>query len=109
MLLLILALEGWEESRDPQTARPPPNQGFGWEGGALGRVLLSRRGLPGGSDSKESACNAGDPGLIHGSGRSPVGGKGHPLQYSGLGNPMDRGAWWATVHRVAQSQTRLSY
>ena len=54
-------------------------------------------GLPGGSDGKESACNVGDPGLIPGSGRSPGEGNGYPLQYSCLENPMDRGAWWATV------------
>ena len=47
----------------------------------------------GGSDSKASACNAGDPGSILGSGRSPGGGNGNPLQYSCLGNPMDGGAW----------------
>ena len=46
---------------------------------------------------KASACNAGDPGLIPGSGRSPGEGNGNPLQYSCLGNPMDGGAWWATV------------
>ena len=50
----------------------------------------------GGSVGKESTCNAGDPGLIPGSGRSPGGGSGNPLQYPCLGNPMDRGAWWAT-------------
>ena len=50
----------------------------------------------GGSDSKESACNAGDPGSIPGSGRSPGVGNGNPLQYSCLENSMDRGAWWAT-------------
>ena len=55
---------------------------------------------------KESACN-GDPGLIPGSGRSPGEGNGNPLQYSCLGNPMDREAWWATVG-VAKSQARLS-
>ena len=64
--------------------------------------------LPGGSDSKESACSAGDLGSIPGLGRSPGGGHGNPLQYSCLENPMDRGAWRATVHRVAKSRTRLS-
>ena len=59
----------------------------------------------GGSDGKESACNAGDPGLIPGLGRSPRGGYGNPLQYSCLENPMDRGAWKATVHGVEKSQT----
>ena len=60
-----------------------------------------------GSDGKESACNAGDPGLIPESGRSPGGGNDNPLQYSCLENPMDRGAWWATVHGLAKSQTQL--
>ena len=50
----------------------------------------------------------GDPGLIPGSGRSPGEGNGNPLQYYCLENPMDRGAWWATVHGVAKSQTQLS-
>ena len=59
-------------------------------------------GFPGGSDGKESACNAGHPGPILGSGRSPGQGNGNRLQYSCLGNPMDRGAWWATVHGVAK-------
>ena len=53
-------------------------------------------------------ANAGDPGLIPGSQRSPGEGNGNPLQYSCLGNPMDRGAWWAIVYGVAKSQTRLS-
>ena len=65
-------------------------------------------GFPGGSDSKESACNTGDTGLIPGSGRSPGEGDGNPLQYSSLGNPMDRGTWRATVGGVANSQTRPS-
>ena len=51
------------------------------------------RSFPGGSDDKASACNAGDLGLIPESGRSPGEGNGNPLQYSGLENPMDRGAW----------------
>ena len=59
-------------------------------------------GLPGSSDSKESACNAGDPGLIPGSGRSPREGNGYPLQYACLANSMDRGAWWVPVHGVAK-------
>ena len=57
---------------------------------------------------KESACNARDPGSIPGSGRSPGEGDGNPLQFSCLGNPMDRGAWWATVCGVVKSRTRLS-
>ena len=55
----------------------------------------------GGSDGKESAFNAGDPGLIPGSGRSPGEGNDNPFQYSCLGNPMDSGAWQAIVHGVA--------
>ena len=58
--------------------------------------------FPDSSVGKESACNVGDLGLIPGLGRSPGEGKGNPLQYSCLGNPMDRGAWWATVHGVAK-------
>ena len=66
------------------------------------------RGFPYSSVDKESACNAGDPGLIPGSGRSPGEGNGNPLQYSCLGNAMDRGAWWATVHRVARTGHNLA-
>ena len=54
------------------------------------------------TDGKESACNAGDPGSIPGLGRFPGEGNGNPLQNSYLENPMDRGAWWATVHGVAE-------
>ena len=57
---------------------------------------------------KNPPANAGDVGSIPGLGRSSGEGNGNPLQYSRLGNPMDRGAWWATVHMVAKSQTRLS-
>ena len=64
--------------------------------------------FPGGSDGKESACSAGDLGSFTGLGRSPGEGNDSPLQSSCLENPMDRGAWWATVHRVAKSQTQLS-
>ena len=65
-------------------------------------------GFPGGSESKESACNAGDLGSIPWLGRSPEEGNGNPLQYSCLENPMDRGAWQSTVHGFAKSQTQLS-
>ena len=61
--------------------------------------------FPGGSEGKASAYNAGDPGSIPGSGRAPGEGNGTPLQYSGLENPMDGGAWWATVHGAAKSWT----
>ena len=60
------------------------------------------------TDDKEPACNAGDPGSIPESGRSPGEGNGYPLQYSCLRNPMDRGAWWAVVHGITESQTWLS-
>ena len=72
------------------------------------RFLLQTYGFPGGSDSKASACNAGDTDSTPESGRSPGEGSGNPLQYSCLENPMDGGAWWATVHGVARSRTRLS-
>ena len=55
-------------------------------------------GFPGGSDSKVSACNTGDPGLIPGSGKSPGEGNGYQLQYSCLDHSMDSGTWWAIVH-----------
>ena len=64
--------------------------------------------FPGGSDGKASACNAGDSGLIPGLGRSHGEGNGNYLQYSGLENSMDRGAWRATVNGVTKSHTRLS-
>ena len=84
---------------------------MGWQ-----RVKLSNfqfqtsSGLPQWLSGKESACNAGDEGeksSIPGSGTSPGGGLGNLLQYSCLENPMDRGARWATVYRVAKSRTRL--
>ena len=69
--------------------------------------LPSHQGFPSASDSKESTSNVGDTGLIPGSGRSLGGGNGNPLQCSCLGNPMDRGAQWATVHGIAKSRTQL--
>ena len=66
--------------------------------------------LPGWLSSKESSCNAGDAGgtgSIPGSGRSPGGRNDNPLQYSCLENPMDRGAWRATVHEITKSWTQL--
>ena len=71
-------------------------------------ITYEAMGFPGGSGDKESDCNAGDLGLIPGSGRFPGEGNGNPLQYSCLQNPMDRGAQWATVRVVTKSQTRLS-
>ena len=68
---------------------------------------MSSMGFPGGSEVKASAWNAGDLGSIPGSGRSPGEGNGNQLQFSCLENPMDGGAWWATVHG-SQSRTRLT-
>ena len=65
------------------------------------------RGFPGGSDGKESACNAGDLGSIPGLGKSPEEGNGYPLLYSCLGNPMDKGAWQGTVHGVIRVRHAL--
>ena len=62
-------------------------------------------GAPGGSDSKESACRVGDPGLIPGSGRPPGEGNGNPLQYCCRENLMDRAAWRATVYGVTKNRT----
>ena len=70
---------------------------------------MRRKCLPGGISGKESACQARDTSSIPGSGRPPGERNGNPLQYSCLENPMDRGAWQATVHRVAKSQTRLKW
>ena len=72
---------------------------------SLTQQRFSKKDFPGGSEGKASAYNAGDPGSIPGSGRSPGEGNGNPLQYSCLENPMDGGA---AVHGVAKSQTRLS-
>ena len=72
-----------------------------WERGVF--VYILQPTFSAGSVSKESACNAGDPGSITGLGRSPGEGNGNPLQYSCLANSMDRRVWWATVHGVAES------
>ena len=71
--------------------------------GQFSSVIASQLGFPGGSDGKEPACSAGDLGSIPGSGRSPGGGNGHPLQYSWLEDPMDRRAWRVMVRGVAES------
>ena len=75
---------------------------------AMIRLKFMEVGFPGGSDCKESTCNAEDLGSVPGLGRFPTEGNGYPLQYSCLENPMDRGYWWATVHGVTKSQTWLS-
>ena len=65
-------------------------------------ILREILGFPGGSDSKESACNPGDPGSVPGSGRSPGEGNGYPLPYSYLENCIERGAWHAAVHGIKE-------
>ena len=82
----------------------------GFPGGPVVKSPWWPRGKesPGGPVVKNLLASAGDErdmGLIPGSGRSPGGGHGNPLQYSCLGNPMDGGAWWATIHRVTMSRT----
>ena len=68
-------------------------------------ICNNMEGFPGGLDDKESSCSVGCLGWIPGLGRSPGEGNSNPLQYSCLENPMDRGAWRATIHTVAKSQT----
>ena len=63
--------------------------------------------FPGGLVVKNIPDNTGDFGSIHGSGRYLGEGNGNPLQYSGLANPMDRGAWWAIVHGITKNRTQL--
>ena len=70
-------------------------------------IYMYSMGFPRSSVSKESACNAGDLGSVPGSGRSPGEGSGNPLQYFCLENPMDRGAWQATVHEVTRVRHNL--
>ena len=72
------------------------------------RTAFAGQYILGSSDGKESGCNAGDPGLIPGSGRSPGEGTGYPLKCSGLESSMDRGAWQATVHGIAKSRSQVS-
>ena len=78
-------------------------------GSIPGKMSDNILGFPGGSEVKASACNVGNLGSIPGLGRSSGEGNGNPLQYSGLENPMERGAWWATVHGIAKSRTRLGH
>ena len=101
----------WKQSLNHWTTREvPESTAFLYTNNELSEKEIGKTipfmDFPGGSDGKESSCNAGDLGLIPLLGRSPGEGKGYPLQYSGLENPMDRGAWQATVHGVAESQTR---
>ena len=115
-----LALVGFSPG-EGQAHQPQPSRwehgGASWrQTGTLGGAPASpsspsvwpdSKGFPGGSDAKESACRAGDPGSNPWLGRSLGEGNGHPLQYSCLENPMHRGAWRATIHRVAKSWTPL--
>ena len=71
-------------------------------------VYTHTHSFPGGSNSKEFACNAGDPGSIPGLGRSPGEGNDYPLQYSCPENPLNKGTWWVTVRRITKSRTQLS-
>ena len=87
-----------------------PTQSLDHQGSPRHRVFFKKNyliylGFFDGSDSRESACNSGDMGLIPGLGRSPGGGNGNPLQYFCLENLMDRGTWWVTVYKVAKSWT----
>ena len=102
---------GWEDHLDKGTAAHSsilPGEFLGlWRHRLSTSVFMD---FPGGSDGKESAYHTGDLGLSPGSGRSPGGGYGNPLQYSCLENsPMDRGSWWAAVRRVAKSWTGLKW
>ena len=76
--------------------------------GLLWLRAVSEDGFPGGSVVVNMPADTGDVGLNPGSGRSPGEGNGNPLQYSCLGNPRDRGAWWAIVHGVTKEQTQFS-
>ena len=88
------------------TPEMPPNRIN--KGELIYQPITLKKGFPGGSDDKDPTCNVGDLSSIPGLGRSPGGGHGNALQYSCLENPMDRGAWWATVHGVPKRhRTRL--
>ena len=92
----------------PASLRPPALAGRFFTTSATWEIQIKQY-IPCGSDGKASACSAGDPGSIPGLGKSLEGGHGKPLQYPCLENPMDRGAWQATVHGVTKSQTRLKW
>ena len=105
LFLMLHPLTSWNSLASPPQAHETEDANHS---GLVFGVINTRKGFPGSLDGKASAYNAGDSGFIPGSGRSPGQGNGNPLQYSSLENPMDRGAWWATVHGVAKSRTRLS-
>ena len=87
-------------SRAPQTPNQPPAC-------VKPNLFTTLGGFPGGSDGRESTCNAEDPGLIPGSRRFPGEGNGNPLQYSSLENRMDGGAWQTTAHAGTEAWTQL--
>ena len=112
----IWKTEHWPQDWKRSVFIPIPKKGNAKECSNYHTIALISRAskdFPGGSDGKVSAYNAGDLGSIPGSGRSPGEGNGNPLQYSCLENPMDGGAWWATVHGVTKNriwrETSLSY
>ena len=116
---LLLEVSGREVKGDLQ----PCDRWFGWQWEQQGRerenhkVISSSKGTGSKAleklmwllNGKEPACNAGDPGILPGSGRSLGWGHGNPLQYSCLEKPMDKGDWQATFHRVTKSWTRLKW
>ena len=93
---------GTQDAPDPVREAVPSRVPFSSVNTAEKASRISAQGFPHSSVGKESACNAGDPGSIPGSGRSPGEGNGNPLQYSRLENPMDRGACQTTVHGVTR-------
>ena len=100
-----------EKAEEPEIKLPPSTGSLKSKSSrktSISALLTMPKPLTGGSEVKASACNAGDLVSILGLGRSPGEGNGNPLQYYCLENPMDGGAWWATVHGVAKSWTRLS-
>ena len=99
---------GFEEAEEPEIKLPTFAGSWRKQGNFRKTSTSASLGFPGGSEGKASACNARDLGSIPGLGRSPGEGNGNPLQYSCLENPCGQRSWWATVHRVSKSQTRLS-
>ena len=80
-----------------------------WMKGQIIEICMLKKDFPGSASSREPACHAREVRSIPGSGRSLREGQGNPLHYSCLEDPMDRGAWWSSVHRVAKSQTWLMW
>ena len=95
------------KSHEQRSLVGPNLQGHKGQTELVTKLLSQFKGFTGGSDSKESAYNVGDPGSIPGLGRSPREGNGYPLQYSCLENSMDKAVWQATIHGVTESWTQL--